>query len=366
MEYSRTESVRGWLVSKQGVVQVRSRSSAVVRDVVRQPGNRIRKGEPLIYLSADSTLSDGSSENERVLAQLRQEISEVDRQLELSRRQQELDEASMAQQMRDFGREVAALGSRNDSQMHRIDMTNEKLRRLENAAADGAATQWDVIRQKEELGELEQGSSRLEQDIATQQRERELLKSRQESRPVQAEIQRSKLRTRRMQLAQQVTEHESKRMSILESPINGTVASVEVHSGYSIPAQRVLMTILPEDTELIAEVFIPSRAAGFIQPGQTVRIAYDAFPQQKFGTFMGRVAHISDFVLLPSEIPQTFSIREATYKVQIAIDDAPIQTSIGPAGLRPGMLLVADMILETRNLFDWLLEPLRVRRDMAG
>jgi membrane fusion protein len=97
-----------------------------------------------------------------------------------------------------------------------------------------------------------------------------------------------------------------------------------------------------------------------------VRITYDAFPQQKFGTFEGRIAHVSEFVLLPGEVPQTFSLREATYKVQIVVDDSPIRTRLGAAGLRPGMLLVADIVLEKRNLVDWLLEPLRVRRNTAG
>jgi membrane fusion protein len=126
------------------------------------------------------------------------------------------------------------------------------------------------------------------------------------------------------------------------------------------------MTILPANAELVAEVFVPSRAAGFVKPGQRVRIAYDAFPEQKFGMFEGRIDRVSDFVLLPDEIPQTFSIREATYKVQIAIIDVPLTTSIGSSRLRPGMLLVADIVLEKRNLIDWLLEPLRARRTTAG
>jgi membrane fusion protein len=365
-EYSRKESVRGWLVSKQGVVQITNRASAVVRRVVHQPGDQVKEGEALIYLSADSILSDGSSQSEEVLAQLRQELSEIDRQQELSEQQQQLEESSVRQQLEDFDREVAALASRHDRQRQRIDLTREKLRRLQEGADDGAVTRWDVIKQQEELGILEQGSTRLEQDTASQQRERERLIGHQESLPVRAEILRSTLRTRRMQLAQQIAEHESKRRSVLESPVTGTVASVEVHAGYSISAQRLLMTVLPENAELVAEVFVPSRAAGFIQPGQNVRIAYDAFPQQKFGTFEGRIAHISEFVLLPGEIPQTFFLREATYKVQIVVDDSPIQTSVGAARLRPGMLLAADIVLEKRNLIDWLLEPLRVRRNTAG
>jgi membrane fusion protein len=93
-----------------------------------------------------------------------------------------------------------------------------------------------------------------------------------------------------------------------------------------------------------------------------VRISYDAFPPQKFGTFHGRIERVSNFVVLPGETPQPFPIREASYRVWVEIQGAAIQTSIGTAALRPGMLMAAEIILEERNLVDWLLEPLHLRR----
>lgn len=165
-----------------------------------------------------------------------------------------------------------------------------------------------------------------------------------------------------MQLSQQIAEHEARRLSVLTSPVAGTIAAVEVHGGDSIAPRQLLMTVLPEDMDLAAEIYVPSRAAGFIQPGQTVRISYDAFPRQKFGTFEGRIERMSNFVVLPGETPQPFPINEVTYKVQVEIHDAAVQTSIGEAALRPGMLMAAEIVLEKRNLIDWLLEPLHLRR----
>lgn len=89
---------------------------------------------------------------------------------------------------------------------------------------------------------------------------------------------------------------------------------------------------------------------------------YDAFPQQQFGAFAGVVKRISDFILLPTEVPQTFFPREATFKIQIAIKSHSIALETGDAPLRPGMLLAAEIILESRRLLDWLLEPVRLRR----
>lgn len=361
-EYSRKESVRGWLISRSGVVRVANNTAAVVREVVRAPGDRVSAGEPLIYLSMDSTLSDGNSKSEQVLLQLRAEMLEVDTQLNLSWQQQTMESAGLTRQLHAFDQGVSALLSRRDDQRHRVDLGREKLQRIERVVDSGAVTEWDVLRQQEELGALQQDLARLEQDIASQRRERERLAGRQDSVPVQASIQRSTLRARRMQLSQQIAEHEARRLSVLTSPVAGTIAAVEVHGGDSIAPRQLLMTVLPEDMDLAAEIYVPSRAAGFIQPGQTVRISYDAFPRQKFGTFEGRIERMSNFVVLPGETPQPFPINEATYKVQVEIHDAAVQTSIGEAALRPGMLMAAEIVLEKRNLIDWLLEPLHLRR----
>ncbi len=364
-EYSRKESVRGWLISRSGVVRIANNTAAVVREVTLSPGDHVSVGEPLIYLSMDSTLSDGNDKNEQVLARLREEIVEIDMQLELSKQQQEMEGAAITRQLHAFDKGVRALLLRLEEQGNRVDLSREKLRRIEAVVDSGAVTEWDVLHQQEEVGALEQDLSRLDQDIASQQRERELLKARQGNAPFQAKIQRSTLRARRTQLSQQIAEHESQRLSVLTSPVTGIVADVEVRKGDSIAPRQLLMTVLPENMDLAAEIYVPSRAAGFVRPGQTVRISYEAFPPQKFGTFKGRVERVSNFVVLPGEVPQPFPINEATYKVRVEIHDAVVTTSIGAAALRPGMLLAAEIILEKRNLVDWLLEPLRLRRSVA-
>ena len=361
-EYPRKESVRGWLVSRSGVVRVANNTAAVVREVTRMPGDPVSAGEPLIYLSMDSTLADGKDKNEQVISQLREEMLEIDTQLDLSRQQQNMEAAGLARQLQAFDKGVRALLARLDDQKRRVDLGREKLQRIEGIVDSGAVTEWDVLRQREELGALEQDLGQLEQDLASQQRERELLAGQQNSMPVQAGIQRSALRARRTQLSQQIAEHESRRLSVLTSPVTGTVAAVEVHPGDTIAPRQLLMTVLPEDMDLAAEIYVPSKAAGFVQPGQTVRVSYDAFPPQKFGTFEGRIERMSNFVVLPGETPQPFPISEATYKVQVEIHGAAIQTSIGTAALRPGMLMAAEIVLEQRNLVDWLLEPLQLRR----
>jgi len=365
-EYSRKEAARGWLISKSGIARIVNNSAAVVSEVNPMPGDRVTTGEPLIYLSTDAILPGGHGKTEQVLTQLRGESREIDTQLELSREREALESTALARALHSFDKGVAALLARRDEQRRRVAMKQRKLGRIEQLVERGAATEWELLQQREEMSSLELALARLEQDIADQQRERELLQGRQGGAPVRAEIERSVLRARRRQLLQQIAAQETMRRSVLTAPVTGFIASVEVHAGDSIAPRQLLMTVLPEDMDLVAEIYVPSRAAGFIRSGQEVRISYDAFPQQKFGAFEGRIARISNVIVLPGDVPRPFPMREATYTVQVEIRDKAVITRIGRAALRPGMLLAAEIVLEKRTLVDWLLEPLRLRRSSTG
>ncbi len=49
-----------------------------------------------------------------------------------------------------------------------------------------------------------------------------------------------------------------------------------------------------------------------------------------------------------------------------ALDTEFAASRAGDTRLRPGMLLAAEIILESRSLIDWLLEPIRLRQKRAA
>lgn len=54
------------------------------------------------------------------------------------------------------------------------------------------------------------------------------------------------------------------------------------------------LEIIPLDAHLQAELFFPTRAFGFVRPGEQVRIL---FPNQKFGAHPGSVTQVSHTIL---------------------------------------------------------------------
>lgn len=64
-------------------------------------------------------------------------------------------------------------------------------------------------------------------------------------------------------------------------------------------APSSLVSPLPGDGRLEAELLVSSRAIGFIEPGDRVLLRYQAYPYQKFGHHLGEVARISRSALSP-------------------------------------------------------------------
>ena len=122
-----------------------------------------------------------------------------------------------------------------------------------------------------------------------------------------------------------------------------------------------LGVILPEQSVLIAEVYLPSRAIGFVESGQKVKLQYDAFPYQKFGVALGEVSQVANAAQLPQELGIATQAQEPLYRVGIELEQQYVEAFSKRVSLQPGMALTADIVLENRRLLEWLLEPLATK-----
>ena len=90
-----------------------------------------------------------------------------------------------------------------------------------------------------------------------------------------------------------------------------------------------------------------------------MRLLYDAFPYQKYGTHGGRVVGVSHTALTSADLSGPISLKEPAYKVLVALDETAIKThDKRTITLQPDTLLHADIILEQRTIMSWILQPL--------
>ncbi|HTM79919.1 HlyD family secretion protein [Asticcacaulis sp.] len=148
----------------------------------------------------------------------------------------------------------------------------------------------------------------------------------------------------------------------------GEVTNIQVRVGEVVAGNQTMGLVVPDGIRSAqrAELWVPSRAVGFIRPGNTVRVMFDAFPYQTFGVGKGRVVDVSSAPLMPNELPIPLETKEQMYRVVVALDGDALTAYGRKRVLLPGMRLTADVVLDEKSFLDWLLDPLLAIRKRAG
>jgi multidrug efflux pump subunit AcrA (membrane-fusion protein) len=147
--------------------------------------------------------------------------------------------------------------------------------------------------------------------------------------------------------------------AVLTAPYPGVVTAVTASPGQQAEPGQPLMVVVPDGAIPRAELYVPTRAAGFLAAGQEVRLAVDAFPYQQFGTRTARIAAISR-VAVPRRMADGRSV--PVYLVTADLDRPWFAAFGRRRALLPGMTLTARIVTERQSLAEWLFEPLFAAR----
>jgi membrane fusion protein len=160
---------------------------------------------------------------------------------------------------------------------------------------------------------------------------------------------------------QSIAQNDTQGEIVQRAARDGVVSTILFGAGQMVNAGQPLMSILPLDSPLQAQLLVPSRAIGFIKQGGRVVLRYDAFPYQKFGQQYGSVTDVSRSALTPAEIRSLIGEEAQTplYRVQVALDRQYVVAYGKDETIKPGMSLNADILLDRRTLLEWVFAPLR-------
>lgn len=157
------------------------------------------------------------------------------------------------------------------------------------------------------------------------------------------------------------------RTLLLRAPGSGRVTARMAHAGRHVTAGQSLLTLLPRNAVLEAELYLPDRLLESSTVGSEVLLRYQAFPHQRYGQYRGNIARIAES---PMPTPRTIkpgnvkAADDRIYRAVITLEQQTVRSDRGaPKALRPGLRVQADIILEKRRLYEWLLQPFARLRD---
>jgi membrane fusion protein len=158
--------------------------------------------------------------------------------------------------------------------------------------------------------------------------------------------------------AQESIENEARREIAVTALEDGRATAVLVEAGQTVSPSTQMLSVVPQKSKMEVYLYVPSRAIGFIREGEKVQLRYSAFPYQKFGQYTGVVKNVSLLALSPNELQMFGSASETFFRVIVSLDQQCVLAYGKEIRLQDGMQVDADVMLDTRRLYEWLLEPL--------
>lgn len=359
--YTQRSTVPGQLVPIRGLATVLAPATGVVSRVDVPEGDKVAAGQTLavvIVPRATPAAGDTSAALEQRLQRRRQGLQDAQQaqQAQLTVRANGL-RAQLATAQRELAQIEAEIGTHRE-QVRIADQTLGRLRQLE----DDRYVSLLQIKQQESAVLAQKGEVQtLQRQAIAARRTIEQLQQTFRELPGQSQIADAGFERELATLEQEQVETEARGALAVVAPIGGVVATQLAKPGQAVQAGQPLLSLLPGDGRLEAELLVPSRAVGFIEPGDRVLLRYQAYPYQKFGHHLGRVAQISRSALSPGELGALIGNAEQGepfYRVTVALARQSVTAYGGAEPLRPGMLLDADILGERRTLIEWVLEPL--------
>lgn len=357
-QYARKDTAVGYLTPTAGTAKVLAPQQGVIKNVYVTEGQEVQEGEPLLRVATNQVADDGEDVNAAMLGILTTQKAALSGQIAAEEQRTASERERLTASLSTLVSEASRLNEQVSMQELRIQIGESLVSVAAKLSSKGVMSDLELKRREDTVLEDKQKLASLGQQTASlQDRINETRYSLEQLSTIMA----SKLQPLRNDLAsaeQRIAEINGRRAYVVRAPITGRVSLVQAHVGQAVDPQRLQLEIVPANSVLQAQLFIPARAAGFVRVGQRVRILYDAFPYQKFGTYGGRITEVSQTILTSSDVSGPITLREPAYKVVAALDHPDIETRDTKIPLRPDMLLKADIILEKRTLMSWLVEPL--------
>jgi membrane fusion protein len=271
----------------------------------------------------------------------------------------DLERERLESLLRGLESEISQLRSQLTLQADRLKISERDLEAGEQLSKKGFTTAIELRKRQLSVLELRQVLSNIDQQISAKQNQLTETRSVLVQLPTMMAQKVQSLRNDLSAAEQRISEINGRNAYVIRSPVTGRVTTLQAREGQSADPQRLQLEIIPSDSVLQAELFVPSRAIGFVEPGQSVRILYDAFPYQHFGTYRGEVLEVSQTILTSADAGGPIKLNEPAYRVIAALERPDVDVYGRKLALQPDMLLKADIVLERRSLLSWFTRPLQ-------
>ena len=356
--YVRRETVNGYLKPNNGLVKVYARSPGVISDKQVMPGDLVETGGALLTVSTGRSSKEVSDIDGKIISELMATQLDIEEKIAQDKQLNRFEIKKIESQIKGLKKDISQLKIQVSTTKKIYSLSQERLESVENLKRQGHVSDNQYKEQQEALLDYKLNYYESLRLLTTQTNSLESSELELVQLPSQHIMNQVDLRTKVSELKQRRLDLEGQRTFTINAPTAGRVTSLQAHVGQAISINTPILAILPVNAIFQAELFVPTRAIGFISAGQKVMIRYAAFPYQRYGLYEGEIASVAQSILTPEELPIPIVLDEPVYRVTVNLSSQQVSAYGQDMTLQAGMTLEADIILDSLSLLDWLLDPL--------
>ena len=383
-EIDRVVTAEGRLVTTSSKIVVQPLETGIIRSINVRVGQPVKKGEVLATLDATFTEADTATSRDS-LASLDAQLVRLEAEMVDSRPSRFSDnpreDALQSEMLKRHQAEVEGSLASLDAEIAALTAELETNRREQRDAEKTANITREVEQMRQRLFNSETGSklhlleaqgqrATAERDLNrltnTAKQVQQKLNSAREKRAAYQGEQQSKVaqelqatRRERDKVAEELKKHE-RRSSLVQmtAPVDAVVLEVAPRSVGSVISQaEQLVTMVPLDAPLEAEVEIQPPDVALLRAGDTARIKLEALPYQRHGIMTGRLDVLSGDVL-KAEKGGPGGQPISVYRARLSITGRDLRNIPDDFRLIPGMTVTSEIKIGSRRVISYFVYPI--------
>jgi HlyD family secretion protein len=379
-------TAQGKLITTQPKLVVQPLETSVIREINVKPGDRVNRGDVLATL--DPTFSQADLDQLRIrvaafdaaIARLRAELDGTEYVVRNSANADEMLQQKVFLQRKSayeaqFENYEAQIASARANLKTAQDEGAVLVQRLDNMQqveamrgslmAKEVGSKLNFLLSRDARLEVESNLARVRGSIVDNLHR--LDKARADQKVFAEEFRRTAYQdlveslAKRDSTAEDLKKAELRRhLIVLQAPADAVVLEIANRTvGSVVREAETLFLLVRRDAPLQAEVNVEGRDIGQVAVGQPVRIKFEAFPFQKYGTAKGEVRVISQDSFSPD--PKAEGAHRAIapyYRVLVDLSDTQLRLPAERVQLISGMAVTAELKVGRRSVMSYFLYPL--------
>ncbi|EIO3283136.1 HlyD family efflux transporter periplasmic adaptor subunit [Salmonella enterica] len=358
--YTNREKSQGSIIPEKGIININSNENGFIKDIFISNGMYVKKGTALFSISKEKNAEHYGNTNQFINNQLEKQKHLLIKTIN--------DKKSFLETQKKIKTDYI-----NELKNDKIEIKNQILiTQNQSLKMKSILSNMLTLKSKGYVSNLEiqqQENLFLENEKQTKSLKRQLIENTIKLNEQdeflnrmynEYKIEENKINQEIFEIEKNMAINKNDEQNIYFAKESGVVSSLLFEKGQSIKAGDTVIAEIPENSKFVVQLFVPSSSIGFIKPGNNVILRYQAYPYQKFGVQHGKVKEISKSIISAKQITDITGnpSNDPYYKIIIEPEKQYILTYGEKKSLLSGMIVDADIMLEKRNLFEWIFEPM--------